>query len=803
MRRRRVSSLIRRVLDVDPVVLAATAIAAAAAAAYWGCCFGTREFFSSSNDQWVIPAQPLVVTHVRQSTSVHLRVDHARGPSPLSADVEDRLSLLLDRHGLRIVDSTAGADAPLRITDAAEMAQYAKIDEEPDGIVAPLPGKESRRALFLISPIPSEGRKGARIDDGPSSLIQAAKEQSAVRVVACCASDLEATLFGLAWAAAGGGDVSSSNNVSVRVFPSIDEATDAAIESSRPSVFAIVAIWCAAGSPALRSATARIRASPSGAGRGDASWRHVPYHPSDVADADGRAFEEAPHQLHARAPSLRFEPVELVGGGGGGKDKNKKSMTLMCAPTIVVLASSSNNDASANAMAGLIAEALMYDDLISVAARVPVDSSAAAECAALEAHGGRLHERTTELVRAASKRGLAVTLATPYGRSVVPIMEQFADGNDDAEVPTGGSDALGSSTLVAGGAIDGGDDVRGWDPQIQPQQQQQKHSSGDRPLESAANRHREGGAIELAPVRGLTAEDDGVTFRTIWYDEAGSGRGAIEATFAPDHANVLHGHGHGHAHVDGVRLRRGDRVVLTVQERAIEQNGTYIVIDDRTMQSPVVIPAPSSPYRTSLVPPPVPGKGGEWNWRFSGVSDGGLGLRVGDDVAWLAIPGAPVGRVVGVARDGTIAIEIPSKAVVASPSAAKFDRDWLHPLATCSADPKTPTRQLCESEHPGAVWDRPCQRDADCPFASSSTSHASYAAYAPHYRGRCLSSGRCEVPVGAELVGWRHVAAHLSKGMKPICACPRSSSDPLSIEAASEACCEKRGAVDVYDLDRV
>ena len=744
MRRRRNP---RSVLsDLSPWALA---IVAAIAAFAYAANSMLRESFLEP--PWVVPSAPLVVTHVRPSSTVSLLVDPARGPAPLPADVEDRLSLLIDRRGLRV---TSTPPAPLRVTDAAELAN--STSALTSAIVGPVPG--SRRALFVVSPIPRKT---------PSSyptLFAAASAARGSANVACCASELEATLFALVWAAAGGGDAGSSPTLTIKVLPSIELVVDAAIAlSDRPATLALVPIWACPGAPIVRAATARIRAATPG--RGDASWRYVPYHPSDSPDADGRAYQEAPHQLHARAPSLRFEPVELVGGGGGGPGKDKKRLTLACAPTLVVMDAESVE--SVEAMAGLVAEALMYGDLGNTSS--PVESSAAAECAALQALGGRLLGRTEELVIAASKRGLDAIVASPYGRPAVPILEQFGDGSADvigggSEV-IGGSDALKSSSLIARGAVSVGDDVRGWE----------KNATGQtRDDGSGAVR----GGVELSPVREITAEEDGITFRTVHYDEAGSGRGVIEASFSE------------HATLDGVRLRRGDRVELTSQERAIEQNGTFVLVDDRTMQSPVAF-RPEAPFATAL----EMRKDGTWTWRFSEVADGGLGMRVGDELAWLAIPGAPIGRVVE-KKNGKATVEVPASAVVASPKAAKFDRDWLAPLAVCSADPRVPTRQLCASKHPGAAWDGPCKRDADCPFASSSSSDGTY-------RGRCLTSGRCEVPIGAELVGWRSVAMSARAGHRPICACPGGGNgDLLSIKAASEACCAQRGEA-VFELDRL
>jgi hypothetical protein len=719
-----------------------------------------------------------VVTRISESKPTVLHIDGIRGPSPLPKDVEDRLSLLVERNGLRIsTDDTSHVQA-LHVTDAAELALSSSSSSSSGGgiIVGALSGRDTRRSLCLISPISDAKRKQNNSKTATTLCeVAAADARRRMPVVACCASKLEAKLFALAWASAGGGDVESSRDVLyVRVFDSMDAAVDAAIVASGRTreTLAVVPVWCSTGAPAQRSATARIRAAFGG---NDAAWRYVPYHASDddrPSERLGRTLEEAPHQLHARAPTLRFGPVRLAGGSGAG---SKLTLTLICAPTFVVLGEDAESDAerttTLQAMAGRVAEALLYD------ANGAIDSDAASECAALAAHGAVLLPRTAEIIRASASRGEAILRASPYGRPAARVLEQF---QSDDGVPTGGSDALGMSLLFSKGAIDGGDDVRGWERRRRVPSAEATRSSPSAP-DAGGGRDMASATIELIPTRDVS-ESASLFFRTVRYDESGSGRGVVEATFRS-----------GEAHVEGVSLRRGDRVILTKQERASEQNGAYVVIDERTMQCPVALAAPRS-YTTALIAGRSAdggARGVTWSWRFSGFDDGGLGLRVGDEAAWLGAPGAPIGRVVN-AADGSITIDVPAKSIVASPAASKFDRDWLHPLSKCSADARVPTRQLCAAKHPEAVWDRPCQRDADCPFLSSTS----------QYRGRCLASGRCEVPVGAELVGWRHAAVRPVRGERPVCACPQAASR-LTLEGASEACCAGNGKSAVYQLDRV
>lgn len=59
------------------------------------------------------------------------------------------------------------------------------------------------------------------------------------------------------------------------------------------------------------------------------------------------------------------------------------------------------------------------------------------------------------------------------------------------------------------------------------------------------------------------------------------------------------------------------------------------------------------------------------------------------------------------------------------------------------------SKRACESPynvfgepktHP-TVWDKPCKKDSDCPFYKSNKNY-------PNQRGKCLSTGICELPVG-------------------------------------------------------
>jgi hypothetical protein len=74
----------------------------------------------------------------------------------------------------------------------------------------------------------------------------------------------------------------------------------------------------------------------------------------------------------------------------------------------------------------------------------------------------------------------------------------------------------------------------------------------------------------------------------------------------------------------------------------------------------------------------------------------------------------------------------------------------------CVTNPRIKYKQECTDK--GHVWDAPCLISQECPFFQSQDES---------YRGGC-KSGYCEMPVGAELVGFKHYYG------KPFCKdCPR------------------------------
>ena len=212
----------------------------------------------------------------------------------------------------------------------------------------------------------------------------------------------------------------------------------------------------------------------------------------------------------------------------------------------------------------------------------------------------------------------------------------------------------------------------------------------------------------------------------------------------------------------GVRLKRGDRVVLPRHDKA------FTVVSKDTdpqvvLQRPVALRIAAQVRRERT-------RGGAWTWEVTGrpdAADADLlpSMRRGDEVLWVTSIQRPV---LGTVKTVDVAVRLVSVEVPAERMEAAMTMgdknvrtlvetaDWLHPLSRCSGDSKVPTRTLCEGGRTldvseggsvtSSVWDRPCEHDNDCPYFSARTG-----------RGGCLGGGMCEVPLGVRRVGFRHV----------------------------------------------
>jgi len=273
----------------------------------------------------------------------------------------------------------------------------------------------------------------------------------------------------------------------------------------------------------------------------------------------------------------------------------------------------------------------------------------------------------------------------------------------------------------------------------------------------------EGDAVELVPPGGALPPTDVRTVRYRLRDPSGGianpahGGGVREIVLSTDV-------------VSGVRVRVGDRVVLTHGTYAVTEVGTNVVL-----QNPLVIDAAEAKATRRLGRDIFAAGAGATAWTWTVEVPLGSGrhraARVGDDVvvAGLVVEGGGgrthpmLGRVTRV-TNRSVTIEVDPERMAAARVAAEDQgalrdtRDLLHPLSRCSADPTVPTRQLCRGATDATVpeaeggsltparWDRPCEHDLDCPYYSPASG-----------RGGCLGGGMCEVPIGVRRVGSRYV----------------------------------------------
>lgn len=209
---------------------------------------------------------------------------------------------------------------------------------------------------------------------------------------------------------------------------------------------------------------------------------------------------------------------------------------------------------------------------------------------------------------------------------------------------------------------------------------------------------------------------------------------------------------HGVDGVDGVPLRRGDRVELRGQARASE-DGVYVVSragrrdgGGATLESPLrLAPQPLHPLRLEH---------GAWVVDVRAEHE----LAVGEDVLLPLGPDEPRdARLFRVYQDATTGRRVAAGTVQdvgaggrarvrLEPWRDEAQHDTMHPLARCVGRPHVLQRVLCERE--GGVWDRPCQADTECPFFKSNRNY-------DNHRGGCTAGGQCELPMGLTPRGFR------------------------------------------------
>ena len=95
-------------------------------------------------------------------------------------------------------------------------------------------------------------------------------------------------------------------------------------------------------------------------------------------------------------------------------------------------------------------------------------------------------------------------------------------------------------------------------------------------------------------------------------------------------------------------------------------------------------------------------------------------------------------------------------------SAIDQDAKCFHPKGEGGELPLYGDELKCKSYHSEVngvgVWDAPCQENKDCPFYKSNANY-------PNSFGKCLPSGKCEMPIGIERIGFKNYY----KMTKPLC----------------------------------
>ena len=228
----------------------------------------------------------------------------------------------------------------------------------------------------------------------------------------------------------------------------------------------------------------------------------------------------------------------------------------------------------------------------------------------------------------------------------------------------------------------------------------------------------------------------------------------------------------------GVPLVVGDRVKLTAQERA-EENDAYYVLKVFPESSRAIL---STHKRLSL----------------SAVTVRALS----ESSAMLDVAGSQVSSITGfkyrLEIGDRVLLEVHAKdqssRKYACTLVGKDAKTWTFKtevdapdeiytkLARCVTDPMIKTRAECESRadvfgkprEPG-VWDAPCSKDRDCPFYQANKNW-------PNHRGGCVD-GYCEMPIGVRRVGFRKFDSTSASSVPRCHGCPEND---------VVACCRKQ-----------
>jgi hypothetical protein len=205
----------------------------------------------------------------------------------------------------------------------------------------------------------------------------------------------------------------------------------------------------------------------------------------------------------------------------------------------------------------------------------------------------------------------------------------------------------------------------------------------------------------------------------------------------------------------GIPVGLGDRIKLEGQMREVE-NGLYLVVQ-RTQSEALL----TSPGVVVFDPAGMRVRVDSSGCRFILLDSAGdiqkLGIRDGDRVFVAAASGSS-SRGSGFQEDfGTVSngeTRITLECSALTP--LEDDAEKFHPKSMCFPDTSIEIRELCESsldakgrpKIPG-TWDRPCERDAECPYFRTPDSVSQLP------RGGCNISGYCEMPLGVRRVSYR------------------------------------------------
>ena len=282
----------------------------------------------------------LSLIHI-EPTRVPLALDSFRGPSELQgiSDASAALSTLSNENGLFIYggdDQHTG----LVISDAAILAHSVDSGHDLPLLIAPLSShSKAHRSFFLLSLFnPSFG-------DPPLSLGHLVKNKQKFRIY--CFTGLESSLFGVAWAVAGGGDVSQTSQVHILENNNAANLalTDFQQEKYNDTII-ILPIWTCPESNMLKNI---FSTWPSG------HIASLSYHPKDESVQDGFLLETAPHMIKARAPALTASDVSII----RGSLYSSKSQTVLTAPSLVVVYPKNEEEESTLSMADALSDVLL------------------------------------------------------------------------------------------------------------------------------------------------------------------------------------------------------------------------------------------------------------------------------------------------------------------------------------------------------------------------------------------------------------------------------------------------------------